>query len=164
MTKKADIDFTNSADRKPQKGLADISVTVLSFGYKEGIPPEANIVFDVRFLKNPYWIDELRPLTGKDQAVQDYVLNQTVAKEFLASISELLIGLLPKLKELNIADFSIAFGCTGGQHRSATLAEALSKQLASLYPEANIKVKHRELESCNACASVTIAPESVNED
>jgi RNase adapter protein RapZ len=122
-----------------------LEVKVMSFGYKEGPPPQANMVFDVRFLKNPYWVEELRPLTGLDRPVQEYVLNQAAAQEFLESIGALLNTLLPRLVELEVRDVTIAFGCTGGQHRSTTLAETLADRLVRLYPEFKITRQHREL-------------------
>jgi UPF0042 nucleotide-binding protein len=119
----------------------------MSFGYKEGQPPLANLVFDVRFLKNPFWVEELKPLTGLDKPVQDYVLQQPLAKDFLAAVIHMLETLLPRLEEQNISDFTIAFGCTGGQHRSATLVEALASQLTKMYPHYRITRTHRELEA-----------------
>jgi UPF0042 nucleotide-binding protein len=139
--------------RSPSKSATErngktgpLEVTVMSFGYKEGAPPTANLVFDVRFLKNPYWIEELKPLTGRDPAVQDYVLQQQVAVDFLKSIVHMLDTLLPKLEEMGISDFSIAFGCTGGQHRSATMVEALASQLKERYAHLQIHKVHRELD------------------
>lgn len=128
------------------KGTAPLEVTIMSFGYKEGAPPAANMVFDVRFLKNPFWVEELRPLTGRDQPVQDYVLQQQMAVDFLKSIVHMLDQLLPKLCDLDISEFSIAFGCTGGQHRSATLVEALASDLGERYPQFKVCKSHRELD------------------
>src|SRR5271170_6589757 len=106
-----------------QPGVRELAVTILSFGHKAGAPPVANMVFDVRFLKNPFWVPELRPLTGLDKPVREYVLSQEAARDFLDSLMQLLSQLLPKFEELEIYEFSIALGCTGGQHRSAALAE-----------------------------------------
>lgn len=117
-----------------------------SFGYKEGPPPPANAVFDVRFLKNPYWVEELRPLTGLDKKVQDYVLSQECAQEFLASIITMLDRVLPHLAATDITEYAIAFGCTGGQHRSATLVEALADHLQEHFPGYAVKRLHRELD------------------
>jgi UPF0042 nucleotide-binding protein len=125
--------------------MKPLEITIMSFGYKEGAPPIANLVFDVRFLQNPFWVEELKPLTGLDRPVQDYVLGQPLAADFLKSIVHMLDTLLPKLEEMDIADFSIAFGCTGGQHRSATMVEALASQLAKRYPHIRITKSHREL-------------------
>lgn len=135
---------TGSSKRNGKTG--PLELTVMSFGYKEGPPPTANIVFDVRFLNNPFWVEELRPLCGRDQAVQDYVLKQPLAGEFLKSLMHMLDALLPKLEELNIAEFSVAFGCTGGQHRSATIAEVLASQLEARYPQFKVSKYHRELD------------------
>lgn len=127
--------------------LPPVSVKIISFGYKEGPPPEAGAVFDMRFLKNPYWVEELRPLTGLHKAVQDYVMNQPAASEFLDSLLLMLQKLIPRLAELEVSDFSIAFGCTGGQHRSTTIAELLAQRLKSIYPQLEIELNHRELTS-----------------
>jgi RNase adapter protein RapZ len=132
---------SNGAD-----GTEPLHVNIMSFGYKHGAPPIANLVFDMRFLKNPYWVEELKPLTGRDRPVQDYVLHQELAVEFLKNLVHMLDGLLPKLQGMNISDFSIAFGCTGGQHRSATMVEALASQLRDRYPQFEITKTHRELD------------------
>lgn len=122
-----------------------LDVTVMSFGYKQGQPPMANVVFDMRFLKNPYWVNELRPLTGLNQPVQKYVLEQPLAQVFLNSIIDLLGDVLPRMADLKIGQFVIAFGCTGGQHRSCTIAEALASSLRNKFPEYSIRTEHREL-------------------
>lgn len=134
----------NVAEKKKKTG--PLEVTVLSFGYKEGAPPSANLIFDVRFLKNPYWVEELKPLTGRDAPVREYVMQQQVASDFLKSILQMLETLLPQLEEMDIPDFSIAFGCTGGQHRSATMVEALASELKARHPELKIIKAHRELD------------------
>ncbi len=123
-----------------------LEVTVMSFGYKRGDAPSANAVFDVRFLKNPYWVEELRPLTGLDKPVQDYVLKQEPAQDFLVSILELCFKIIPQFTDAKVKHFTIAFGCTGGQHRSATIAESVAQSLASGIPEAYVRVVHRELD------------------
>jgi len=122
-----------------------LEVVVTSFGYKLGPPPLANVVFDVRFLKNPFWVDELKPLTGLDSPVQQYVLEQELAQDFLETLKILLGKVLPKMAELRVGQFVIAFGCTGGQHRSATLVEKLADELAAAYPDYKIVKVHREL-------------------
>lgn len=126
------------------------SVRVISFGYKEGNPPAANAIFDVRFLKNPYWVEELRPLTGLDSRVQQYVMEQNGAKEFVDSIGDMLFALVPLLVEKQLSEFTIAFGCTGGQHRSATMVEILAKQLQERFPTTPIERFHRELSRVQA--------------
>ncbi|HEY9775285.1 MAG TPA: RNase adapter RapZ [Planktothrix sp.] len=131
---------------KEAKGERQMQVTVLSFGYKKGAPPLANCVFDVRFLKNPFWVEHLRPLTGLDEPVQSYVLEQPVAQEFLDSLETVLAKILPKFAEMKVENYVIALGCTGGQHRSATLAEALSCRLKTRFPQYAINPSHRELD------------------
>lgn len=124
-----------------------LAIKIVSFGYKEGAPPPANLIFDVRFLKNPFWIDELRPLTGKDKPVQEYVMEQPLAREFIDSVIHMLDALVPELSRQEISDFTIAFGCTGGQHRSATLVETLASQIGKRYANCRVSKEHRELDS-----------------
>lgn len=141
-----------------------LEVSIQSFGYKEGSPPLANLVFDVRFLKNPFWVEELRPLTGRDEPVQKYVLEQPLAADFLKSVLHMLDTLLPRLEEQKIADFTIAFGCTGGQHRSVTMVEALASEILKRYPLYRVKKAHRELDAKNiADASDSKARHAVSE-
>ncbi|HEY9714616.1 MAG TPA: RNase adapter RapZ [Chroococcales cyanobacterium] len=136
---------SKSASHKDASPQAQLEVIVTSFGYKQGPPPLANVVWDVRFLKNPYWVEELRPLTGLDKPVQDYVLDQPMAQEFLNSIADLFQKVLPKVVEHKLDRYIIALGCTGGQHRSTTLVETLAKMLKEAFPQYSITVKHREL-------------------
>ena len=103
--------------------------SVVSFGYKHGLPLDVDIVLDCRFLPNPHWVDELRPLTGLNQAVRDFVLDQPESKEFLAKLDELLELLLPAYVREGKAYFSVAVGCTGGNHRSVVIAEELARIL-----------------------------------
>ncbi len=123
-----------------------LTLRFISFGYKSGEPPVADALFDVRFLKNPYWVEHLRPLTGKDIQVQEYVMNQKVARDFLDGLTDFLSRLVPQLKENNMSGFHIAFGCTGGQHRSATMVELLAQALAQRFPALTIERVHRELD------------------
>ncbi|MEN2986454.1 MAG: RNase adapter RapZ [Thermodesulfovibrionaceae bacterium] len=118
-------------------------VTVMSFGYKKGVPVNADIVFDARFLPNPYFIESLRELSGKDPNVKDYVLNQTETKEFLEHIKSFLSFALPKYKKEGRYYITLAVGCTGGKHRSVVLAEELSDFISSLNFKTN--VIHRDL-------------------
>jgi UPF0042 nucleotide-binding protein len=129
-----------------QASVKPVRITIISFGYKEAPPPPANIVFDVRFLKNPYWVDELRPLTGLDKQVQDYVLNQSLAQDFLKTLTELLGKVIPELSRLSLAELTVALGCTGGQHRSCALVESLAQKLSQILPSYPIYRQHRELE------------------
>ncbi len=125
-----------------------LTINLVSFGYKFGSIPEANLLFDMRFLDNPYWVDNLRPLTGLDKSVQNYVLEQVAAKQFLASFFNIIDIVLPPMKERDSKIFTIAFGCTGGQHRSVSLVEYVACALKEKFGEPGhiIKVTHRELE------------------
>ena len=106
-----------------------LQTRVVSFGYKHGPPLDVDLVFDCRFLPNPHWVDELRPLTGLDGAVRDYVLSQPETATFLAKLDDLLAFLLPAFVKEGKTYLSIAVGCTGGNHRSVVLAEELAKLL-----------------------------------
>lgn len=109
-----------------------MSVNVVSFGYKYGVPLEADLVFDVRFMPNPYYVPELRAKTGMNDEVYDYVFSFPQAKEFLARIEQLLAFLLPLYQEEGKAMLVIAFGCTGGRHRSVSLARAAAEYVGKL--------------------------------
>jgi UPF0042 nucleotide-binding protein len=113
-------------DEGPDRGM---QVTVTSFGYKHGLPLDVDLVLDCRFLPNPHWVDELRPLTGLDPAVRDYVLGHEVAHEFLERLDQLLVMLLPAYVAEGKAYLTIAMGCTGGRHRSVIMAEELGVAL-----------------------------------
>lgn len=125
-------------------GYSNLFVTVVSFGFKYGIPVDADIVLDVRFLPNPYYIDELKPLTGNDKAIQDYVMGFDETKEFLVKIEDLIKFLLPNYVKEGKNSLVIAIGCTGGKHRSVTLANAIAKSIQST--EYACKVEHRDIE------------------
>jgi hypothetical protein len=124
-----------------------LTINIISFGYKVGPPPAANMLFDLRFLDNPYWVEELRPLTGLDQAVQKYVLEQPLAQQFLTSFFEIIDIVLPAMKEREPKIFTIAFGCTGGQHRSVSFVEHVAKMLQKKLSQSSyiIKISHREI-------------------
>jgi UPF0042 nucleotide-binding protein len=106
-----------------------MQVTVLSFGFKHGVPRDVDNLFDVRFLPNPYWVERLRPLTGLDADVARFVLGQPAAAEFLDRVDDLLGFLLPAYVREGKAYLTIALGCTGGRHRSVVLAEALAARI-----------------------------------
>ena len=108
----------------------DLQTNVVSFGFKYGVPLDVDMVFDCRFLPNPHWVDELRPQTGLDDAVRDYVLEQPESGEFLAKVDDLLALLLPAFVKEGKSYLSIAVGCTGGRHRSVVMADELAKLLA----------------------------------
>ena len=103
-----------------------LKTTVISFGYKFGIPLDADIVLDVRFLPNPHWVDELRPLDGRDDPVRDFVLEKDVTQDFLARTRDLLAVLLPGYQAEGRHYLTVAIGCTGGRHRSVVLASEIA--------------------------------------
>ena len=119
-------------------------VTVLSFGYKYGIPMDADLVMDVRFLPNPFWIPELKDLTGKDSDVRNYVLTQEGAEEFLDRYHELLRLIGAGYRREGKRYLTLAIGCTGGKHRSVCISEELSRRMADEDRMA-VKVVHRDL-------------------
>ena len=107
-----------------------LAVTVTAFGYKYGLPMDADLVFDVRFLPNPFYVEELRPLSGLDKPVSDFVMNCTDARRFLEMLTEMLKFLMPLYLEEGKYNLNIAIGCTGGRHRSVAVACALADRLA----------------------------------
>lgn len=121
-----------------------LNITVMSFGYKYGIPLDSDLVFDVRFLPNPHYIDELRPLTGNDKQVQNYVLDSPVSKTFMRKFSGLIKFLVPHYIKEGKTSLTIAIGCTGGQHRSVTLANKLAELLDT--KNYNVNKRHRDIE------------------
>lgn len=120
------------------------TVNVLSFGFKHGMPIDADLVFDVRFLPNPYYIEELKPLSGLDEPVSSYVLKWNETQTLIEKLTDLLQYMIPLYKNEGKAQLVIAFGCTGGQHRSVTLAEYYGK----LFAENNkTVVTHRDVKT-----------------
>lgn len=111
------------------EGVDPLRVSLVSFGYSNGIPRDVDIVFDCRFLPNPHWIDELRPLTGLDRAVSTYVLDQEPAQHFLDDVVGLLEWQIPAFAKEGKSYLSIAIGCTGGRHRSVAIAEEIRRRL-----------------------------------
>jgi UPF0042 nucleotide-binding protein len=122
-----------------------LSIQLVSFGYKFGIPLEADLVFDVRFLKNPYYVPELRRLSGLTDGVRTYVLDQPLARRFLTAVHELLALTIPAYVSEGKTRLTIAVGCTGGYHRSIALAEELGAWLTA-HECGPVSVFHRELE------------------
>jgi UPF0042 nucleotide-binding protein len=114
----------------PARSAGEMVVTVVSFGYKFGLPLDADLVLDLRLLPNPHWVEELRPLSGAEQPVRDYVLAGAAAREFLARLFDLLDFILPRYAQEGRAYLTIALGCTGGRHRSVVVAEELAAHLA----------------------------------
>jgi UPF0042 nucleotide-binding protein len=121
-----------------------VSVTLMSFGFKYGLPTDADLVADVRFLPNPFWNPELRPLTGKDAVVSDFVLSQEGAREFIDAYAGALTPVLAGYQRENKRHATIAVGCTGGKHRSVAVVEELAALLRR-FPGVAVSVKHRDL-------------------
>ena len=155
MKKKADyvIDTSNLLTRELKEELDRIfvlnkeynslMVTILSFGFKNGIPADADLVFDVRFLPNPFYIDELKHKTGNDKAVQDYVMSFPEASEFMEKLADMLKFLIPNYIKEGKYQLVVGIGCTGGRHRSVTLANEL---YARMKDQGNygLKLYHRD--------------------
>jgi len=130
--------FSGETPRRP------LRVAVTSFGFKHGVPRVIDLLFDVRFLPNPYWVPELRPLTGHDEAVRRYVLDPPDTAAFLQRAEDLLEFLLPRYEAEGKSYLTIGVGCTGGRHRSVAIAEELGRWLGEGDVEA--VVRHRDLE------------------
>jgi UPF0042 nucleotide-binding protein len=124
----------------------------LSFGFKHGLPPDADLVFDVRFITNPYYVPELRRLTGLDPAVRNFVLERPDTKEFLERIEGLLLFLLPKYQQEGKYQVTIAVGCTGGQHRSTAVSERIARDLRRSGYLVTIQHRDREREQLRVAA------------
>jgi len=120
----------------------NLLISCVSFGYREGVPEDADLVFDVRFLPNPHFIPKFRPLTGRHPEVAKYIRSFPQTREFINRISELLIYLIPHYIREGKSYLTIAFGCTGGKHRSVMIAEDVKKRLAKA--GYNVKVVHRD--------------------
>ncbi len=125
------------------EGQSVLRVTVLSFGFKYGLPVDADMVADCRFLPNPHWIPELAPQTGQDRAVRAYVLGQPGAEDFLRSYLDVLQITLNGYERSGKHFMTLAVGCTGGKHRSVVIAEELASRLAGPWP--GVQVAHRDL-------------------
>ncbi|OMF59874.1 RNase adaptor protein RapZ [Paenibacillus sp. FSL R5-0490] len=119
------------------------TVNVMSFGFKHGIPIDADLVFDVRFLPNPHYIEHMRPKTGLDEEVSGYVLKWTETSKFLEKVTELLSFMLPHYKREGKAQLVVAIGCTGGQHRSVALTEYIADYFSKDY---NTAITHRDID------------------
>lgn len=122
---------------------ASLRISVVSFGYKYGIPRDVDLIFDVRFLPNPHWIPELRPHTGLQKAVRNYVLSQPDTERFLDKLDDLFLFLLPAYEREGKSYLNVAIGCTGGKHRSVVVAEELSKVFKKRGFEP--RVNHRDI-------------------
>jgi UPF0042 nucleotide-binding protein len=133
--------FINERFNK-QSSQKGILVSSVSFGFRNGLPEDADLVFDVRFLPNPHFIPEFRPLTGRDPRVAKYIRSFPQSREFISRISDLLVYLLPHYIHEGKSYLTIAFGCTGGQHRSVMIAEEVGKHLRKA--GYRVKVQHRD--------------------
>jgi UPF0042 nucleotide-binding protein len=131
-------------DRLSAAPAKRMKATLLSFGYSYGLPPEADIVMDVRLLPNPFFVRELRELTGEDKKVRDYVLKQKETKEFVRRFGEMIEYLIPLYEKEGKSYLTIAIGCTGGKHRSVVIAEHLATMMEKQGKE--ITVRHRDIE------------------
>ena len=120
----------------------NILISCVSFGFRQGVPEDADLMFDVRFLPNPHFIPKFRPFTGRNPQVARYILSFPQTKEFIGRISELLVYLIPHYIREGKSYLTIAFGCTGGKHRSVLIAEEVKKRLAKA--GYNVKVAHRD--------------------
>lgn len=127
---------------KENKGR--MTILVMSFGFSNGLPRGADTVFDLRFLKNPFYVTELRPLTGLDQRIVDFVRDDEGFEPFMARAGELLLGLMPRYRAEFRSYLTIAFGCTGGRHRSVAAAENMAKRLEK--ESYRVNIVHRDLE------------------
>ena len=156
LRKRADyiIDTTHLLTRELKKELERIfvnnqkfqnmMVSVLSFGFKYGIPADADLVFDVRFLPNPYYVDELRPLTGEDERVFRYVMENALAGEFSDKLEDMIRFLIPQYVNEGKTSLVVAIGCTGGKHRSVSLARELFSRLEA-NGEYGFRMEHRDI-------------------
>ena len=128
-----------------EEHYSNFIVTILSFGFKYGIPADADLVFDVRFLPNPYYDPELRPLTGNDPAIQQYVTRSGDARIFLDKLEDMLGFLIPHYIDEGKYHLVVGIGCTGGKHRSVTIANGIYKRLKNL--PYSVRIEHRDIEN-----------------
>ena len=131
-----------------EEHYSNFIVTILSFGFKYGIPADADLVFDVRFLPNPYYDPELRPMTGNDLAIQQYVTRSGDARIFLDKLEDMLGFLIPHYIDEGKYHLVIGIGCTGGKHRSVTIANGIYKRLKNL--PYSVRIEHRDIENDSA--------------
>jgi UPF0042 nucleotide-binding protein len=120
-----------------------LTVLLVSFGYKHGVPTNVDMVFDARFLSNPFFVDELRPLTGLDPAVSEFVLDREESREFVTRVEGLLDYILPLHRREGKSYFTVAVGCTGGRHRSVALVERFGQTLGQ--KGYRVQLQHRDV-------------------
>jgi RNase adapter protein RapZ len=156
-----DKNIQTSGTNKPK-----LKIQVISFAYKSNSPPKANLLFDVRFIDNPFWVEDLKPLNGLDKKVQDFVLGQDVSQQFLNAFKQMVKMIIP-LQAASVASkigtpsevdtvFTIAFGCTGGWHRSVAVSGEAARLIGELFPDYSIEVVHREIASTTTTPATTI--------
>lgn len=136
------LELSTALERELNMGSTGFMLRVMSFGYKRGVPFEADIVLDMRFSSNPYYDKELRPLCGKDKAIRDYVMADKDVREFMDNVESILYRLIPRFIEQDKRRLVVAFGCTGGRHRSVCAAEELYNRIKGRY---NAVLTHRDL-------------------
>lgn len=125
------------------EGTTGMLIQVTSFGYKYGVPPGADLVFDVRFMQNPFYVPALRALSGSDEPVRRFVLDHPATQEFLGHVVPFLRSVMPRYEEEKKAHLGVAFGCTGGRHRSVTIADEVAARVKGFWP-GEISVEHRD--------------------
>ncbi len=135
---------TRVAELFGEESAPALKLTVMSFGFKYGLPPDADMVADLRFLPNPFWVPELAPLTGLDDPVRDFVLSQPDAPEFVEHYVAALAAVADGYRRENKRHATIAMGCTGGKHRSVAVTEEVARRLRGL-PGVSVTVRHRDL-------------------
>lgn len=136
------LELGTALERELNMGSTGFMIRLMSFGYKRGVPFEADIVLDMRFSSNPYYDKELRPLCGKDKAIRDYVMADKDVREFMDNVESMLYRLIPRFIEQDKRRLVVAFGCTGGRHRSVCVAEELYNRIKGRY---NAVLTHRDL-------------------
>lgn len=135
-------------ERIGERNTGELSIQVESFGFKHGVPYDADFVFDVRCLPNPYWDPALRPLNGQDPAVVEFLQKQPITKQMTADVLQFLRNRIPEYIEHNRNYLTVAIGCTGGQHRSVYLVDLIASKLKDEYD--NVLVRHTEMRELNA--------------
>lgn len=135
---------TETTELFTESGPIVIRLNVMSFGFKYGVPQDANYMADVRFIPNPHWVPALRPFTGQDQEVSDYVLDQDGVGDFVESYVEMLKPVIAGYRAENKHYATLAFGCTGGKHRSVAISHEIARRLTS-FPGVRVRVSHRDM-------------------
>jgi UPF0042 nucleotide-binding protein len=130
-------------DRLLSQSNSEMDILLQSFGFKNGVPADSDFVFDVRCLPNPHWEEGLRPLSGRDQAVVDYLENYAEVDEMFSSIFRFLDNWIPRFEKENRSYMTISIGCTGGKHRSVYLVERIAAEFRK--QRAKLSVRHRDL-------------------